>query len=109
MCRSGCGWRVRAVTLGPSAGLRGVCRSGCGWRAMAVARGFSVEPPTCEGCAEVGVADACGQWHWGLHSAELSKATKRVRGVPIEVSVTGACGRWHWGFGGAPYTGPWNV
>eukprot|EP00959_Pyramimonas_sp_CCMP1952_P297516 6224227-Pyramimonas_sp.AAC.1 len=64
---------------------------------------------TCGGCAEVGVADACGRLHWGLRRSALWRHD-RVRGVPKCVwlahaggdigafaGAPDACGRLHWG------------
>ena len=42
---------------------------------------------TCEGCAEMGVGNACGRQHYGLRTSPYG-ATKRVRGVPNWVPGT---------------------
>eukprot|EP00959_Pyramimonas_sp_CCMP1952_P123766 2587549-Pyramimonas_sp.AAC.1 len=44
-------------------------------------------------CAEVGVADACGRWHWGLRWSPL-RGHETCEGC---AEVGGACGRRRWG------------
>eukprot|EP00959_Pyramimonas_sp_CCMP1952_P024501 514442-Pyramimonas_sp.AAC.1 len=63
--------------------------------AFAGARGHE----TCEGCAKVGVAGACGRWQWGLRWSSL-RGHETCEGVP----------KWAWlahaGGGTGPSVGP---
>ena len=61
---------------------------------------------TCEGCAEMGVADACGRRHWGLRWSSYG-ATKLVKHVPVFAARTHARGATG-AFDGA-HMGQWGV
>eukprot|EP00959_Pyramimonas_sp_CCMP1952_P019477 411559-Pyramimonas_sp.AAC.1 len=62
-----------------------VCRTGRGYAMRSVSLGPSVELPhgheTCEGCTESGVGTPRRLCHWGLRWS-VHGAAKRVRGVP---------------------------
>ena len=97
-----CGRRHRDLRWSPHMwprNVRGVCRNSRRGRMRAAPLGLSMEPPfcgheTCEGCAEIRGADACGLRHWDLRRSSLWGHDTCEECA--EMGVADACGLRHW-------------